>query len=205
MIRFSKNQMLDWSFTDIETIKVFTQEDLPRGKSIDKPIWDRVVKNGDKIITEFIEDIGDILEGSFYRNISTITNIGNKKISFTGNKFTPRNLIHNNFGTVYDGSGSAVGILVDIEHYLDKRKFGLMREAWESVDAAIENDLKNGSTGSRRMSNAVIIPYHLQRHAMTGKRLDFNELVKWYCTAKESERNKVMSTIRVLCYDPSRG
>ena len=70
--------MLDWSFANSETIKIFTQEDLPRGKSIDKPIWDKVVKNGDKIITEFIEDIGDILEDSFYRNISTITNIGNK-------------------------------------------------------------------------------------------------------------------------------
>ena len=194
MIRFSKNLMLDWSFANIETIKIFTQEDLPRGKSIDKPIWDKVVKNGDKIITEFIEDIGDILVGDFYRSRSTITNIGNKKISFTGN-FTPRNLIDNHFGIIYDGSDSAVGILVDFEHYLDKRKFELMREKWESVDAAIENDLKNGSTGSRRMSNAVIIPYHLQRHAMTGKRHDFRELVKWFCTAKESERNEIMLKI----------
>ena len=195
MIKFSKNLMLDWSFTDIETIKVFTQEDLPRGESIDKPIWDRVVKNGDGIITEFIEDIGKVIESDLHK----ITSIEDKKISFTGYKFAPRNLIHNNFGIIYDGSGSAVGILVDIEHYLDKRKFGLMREAWESLDAA-----SVGLT-MQEVSNAVIIPYHLQRHAMTGKRLDFNELVKWYCTAKESERNKVMSTIRVLCYDPSRG
>ena len=200
MIKFSKNLMLDWSFTDIETIKVFTQEDLPRGESIDKPIWDRVVKNGDGIITEFIEDIGKVIESDLHK----ITSIEDKKISFTGYKFAPRNLIHNNFGIIYDGSGSAVGILVDIEHYLDKRKFELMREAWESLDAAIEKD-GGGYAGIETMSNAVIIPYHLQLHAMTGKRLDFNELVKWYCTAKESERNKVMSTIRVLCYDPSRG
>ena len=185
MIRFSKNQMLDWSFTDIETIKVFTQEDLPRGKSIDKPIWDRVVKNGDKIITEFIEDIGQTIEDDYGNfKFMWITSIGNKKISFTGNKFTSKNLIHNHFGVKYDGSNGKIGMLVDVEHWLDKRKFELMRETW------IPNSI------SKRMNDLVIIPYHLQRHTMTGKRLDFNELVKWYCTAKESERNKVMGIVR---------
>ena len=208
MIKFSKNIMLDYSFTEIGTIKIFTQEDLPRGESIDKPIWERVVKNGDGIITKFLEDIGRTING--YNVSSAVTSIGNKKISFV-NHSDPEKMMLNTSEIFDDGINQKLGMLVNIEHWLDKRKFELMRETWEKWESYEGNETRTLNARDQkgrplstvdRLDNAVIIPYHLQRHAMTGKRLDFNELVKWYCTAKESERNKVMSTIRVLCYDP---
>lgn len=80
-----------------------------------------------------------------------------------------------------------------------------MRETWEKWESYEGNETRTINARDQkgrplstvdRLDNAVIIPYHLQRHAVSGKQHDFRELVNWYCTAKENERDKVMGIVR---------
>lgn len=200
MIKFSKNLMLDYSFTDIETIKIFTQEDLPRGKIIDKPIWDKVVKNGDGIISEFLGFIGHTIDA--YKIRSAVTSIGNKKINFVNHSDTEQMMLNmSQRHTIFDdGINQKLGIFVNIEHWLDKRKFELMRETWEKWESyegnkirtlnAIDQNNRPLSTVDR-LDNAVIIPYHLQRHAASSKLKHFSYFIDWYVKSSDSQRREV--------------
>lgn len=204
--------MLDYSFTDIETIKVFTQEDLPRGKSLDKPIWDKVVKNGDGIITEFLGFIGDTIDA--YNIGSAVTSIGNKKINFV-NHSDPEQMMLNmsQRHTIFEygkKEWSDLGIFVNIEHWLDKRKFELMRETWEEWESYEGNETRTLNAINQnnrpfstvdRLDTAVIIPYHLQRHAASSKLKHFNYFIDWYVKSSDSQRREVD---RVIASDPKK-
>lgn len=228
MIKFSKNLMLDYNFINIETIKIFTQEDLPRGKRLNKPIWDKIIKNEDtEIISEFLNDASKIisdyitnkntvlikncmfLDKRKYSNCNTegIVNIGKKEISFTGISDLRKNhsvdlphFIHSclqvpsfHYGKNIPWRGN---LLVNIEHWLDKRKFELMENEWKSWKSNNSNGYGDNPLWYKAHPIKRIIPYHVQRHAMSGKHRNFHELVGWYCTAKKSERNKVMGIVR---------
>ena len=218
MIRFSKNLMLDWSFTEIDTIKIFTQEDLPRGKSLDKPIWEKVVKNGDGIISEFLGFIEQKIDIQYAtlgtRHIASpdgakVTSIGNKKISFVNHSDTEQMML--NLSEIFDdGVNQKLGMLVNIEHWLDKRKFELMRETWEEWESYEGNETRTLNARDQkgrplstvdRLDNAVIIPYHLQRHAASSKLKHFSYFIDWYVKSSDSQRREVD---RVIASDPEK-